>query len=75
MLFQTHLIQRAVENFLDCETYECVMSLRDELTAIKNGRGKQDVLDALLGKRRAQRWGDYQKWAKQMLVWMAQARR
>ncbi len=63
--------QRALHDFLICESKEGVDSLRSELLAISNGNYKLESLDVLLGKKRLVHFPTYEEWAKRMIVWMA----
>ncbi len=66
--------QRAVETFIDCESAEASRGLRAELTAISSGNFQEQSMDLTIGKSRALKHGDYQGWAKMMLLWMANYR-
>lgn len=63
--------QRAVQDFMECETTEVVTSLKLELANISQGNFDQENLDKLVGSKRRQRHETYQEWAKLMLLWMA----
>ncbi|MBX7145048.1 MAG: hypothetical protein K1X79_11400 [Oligoflexia bacterium] len=63
--------QRAVENFIECETREAVNMLRHELQLIVEGKFKEEILDKLVGVKRKVKYGPYQEWAKLMLLWIA----
>jgi hypothetical protein len=63
---------RAVKDFRICESNEAVASLRSELQAVSNSIAPDHTLDKILGKKRALQHGSYEKWAKAMLVWLAQ---
>ena len=67
--------QRAVGDFIECETAEVVRSLRAELMGIANGGGDPRTLTTLLGPERMQRHNTWPDWAKMMLLWMASYQR
>ena len=62
---------RAVRVYAEVEAYQAVQSLRAELIAIKEGRYSEDAMNALLGKKRAVKYGSYEDWARLMLMWLA----
>lgn len=63
--------QRAVQDFMECETGESVRALQAELIGIGNGRYSQDQLDKTVGIKRREKHGSYDSWAKAMLVWIS----
>ena len=63
--------QKAVEVFMECETHEVVSGLRAELYGVSQGNFRPDFMDANVGKARSLRHGNYQAWARLMLLWMA----
>ena len=63
--------QRAIENFIECETSEAVRSLSNELRAIAAGKLDNMDLDHSIGMNRKFRHGTYQEWAKTMLLWIS----
>lgn len=63
---------RAVKDFKICESDEAVASLRSELQAVANSIAPAQTLDNIVGKNRALQHGTYEKWAKAMLMWLAQ---
>lgn len=63
--------ERAVQTFMDCETFEEVNSLRNELIAIADGKFKDEIMTIVLGNNRKVKYGSYDSWAKLMLLWMA----
>ncbi|RIL08962.1 MAG: hypothetical protein DCC75_07620 [Proteobacteria bacterium] len=63
--------QRAVQDFMECETVEIVSSLKLELANIVQGNFDQENLDKLIGAKRRLRHDSYQEWAKLMLLWIA----
>lgn len=67
--------QRALEDFLACETEENVQSLRRELYGISQGNMNEVVLNSLLGAKRIARHETYPNWASLMIQWMAGIRR
>ena len=64
-----------VETFMECETDELVVSLRNELAGIAAGNFKEESLDQIVGAKRRLRHGSYVEWAKLMLLWMSGGRR
>ena len=63
--------QRAVQVFMDCETRESHISLKNELMAICSGNYDTKSLDVSIGKGRSSKYGSYDAWGKLMLQWMA----
>ena len=61
---------RAVQEFMICETHETVSSLRSEIIAIADGKFKNETLDVLVGVKRRIKHGSYDAWAKMMLLWL-----
>ena len=67
--------QKAVENFIECESVEAVRSLGNELRAIANGMIDDGDLDRTVGMNRKLYHRSYQEWAKAMLLWIANYKR
>ena len=67
--------QKAVENYVECETAEAVHSLVNEIRAIANGKIDEAELDRTVGLNRKLRHMSYQEWAKNMLLWIANYKR
>jgi hypothetical protein len=63
---------RAVENFMECETREQVSLLRFELELMAQGNFKQENLDKLVGVKRRVKHQSYDGWAKLMLLWISE---
>lgn len=63
--------QRAVNDFMDCETKQLVDGLRNELVGLVQGAPADTILDQIIGQKRKSQFGTYQEWAKLMLLWMA----
>ncbi len=63
--------QRAVHDFMECETSEAVRSLQNELVGLSGGGTNTDILDRLIGIKRKQLHGTYENWAKLMLMWIS----
>jgi len=63
--------QRAVQDFMDCETRELVDGLRNELVGLVQGAVTEEVLDQIVGQKRKGQYGSYVEWGKLMLLWMA----
>ena len=66
--------QRAVENFIICESPEVLPALIAQLHRIVKGNCNEEVIDQVAGKRRKVKYGSYENWAKLMLLWISQAR-
>ncbi len=66
--------QRAVEDFLLCESAEAIRSLQAELIAITRGRYVAESLATLLGANRREKHGSWEAWAKLMLQWLSAVR-
>lgn len=65
------LDQQAVQTFMDCETTEMVVGLRNELVAVSSGAYSDQIFDRIVGVKRRVMHGSYEQWAKMMLLWMA----
>ena len=63
--------QRAVQDFMDCETGESVNSLRGELIGMTNQKFKEEILDTAVGAKRKILYESYDNWARLMLQWIA----
>lgn len=63
--------QRAVQDFMDCETAESVNSLRGELIGMTNQKYKEEIMDVLLTQKRKALFESYDNWARLMLQWIA----
>lgn len=63
--------QRAVHDFMECETSESIRSLQAELSAVVSGRFSIEVFDKTVGVKRRQLHNSYQDWARSMLLWIA----
>lgn len=63
--------QKAVENFIECETREQINLLRFELEMMAQGRFKQETVDLIVGVKRRVKHDSYDNWAKLMLMWIA----
>lgn len=64
--------QRAIQDYMICESKEGIDSLRAEFLAISKGNYKLDSLDKLLGKKRLVNFPTYDEWAKRMILWMSE---
>ena len=67
--------QRAVEDFLECETHEAIRGLQSELQAVQSGYYVEDTMNLLVGTNRVVRHGTYEEWAGMMLKWIASYRK
>jgi len=65
--------QRAVQDFVDCETTEVLNTFRAELLGISLGRVEEKTLDLIVGNKRKVLHESYQEWSKLMLMWLAAA--
>ena len=63
--------QRAVQDFVDCETTEVLSTFRAELMGISLGKADEKTLDQVVGNKRKVLYNSYQEWAKLMLMWLA----
>lgn len=63
--------QRAVSDFMDCETDEMVRSFQSELICLSRGNYKPESIDQLVGQGRKQKYGSYEEWARLMLMWLS----
>lgn len=64
--------QRALSDFLECETNEVIHSFRNELVGLAQSKKSDDAaLDALIGQKRKVLYNSYEEWAKVMLLWLA----
>lgn len=64
--------QRALQDYMICESKEAIDSFRAELMAISKGNFKPEIMDKLLGKKRLVNFPTYDEWAKKMILWMAE---
>lgn len=64
---------RAVIDFIECETREVLNSFKAELIGIKNGNIDQKILETILGKKREIQYESYKNWATLMMIWMNDA--
>lgn len=67
--------QRAVQDFVDCETMEAWRGLESELIAVTNTTVPEKTLDLLVGLGRKSKFTTYEEWARYMLGWIAGARK
>lgn len=63
--------QRAVQDFITCETDEAIRTLRNELTGLSQGKYKDETLDKIVGVKRKTLYNSYTEWAKLMLLWIS----
>ena len=61
--------QKAIRLFREYEPKEKSNRMRSELLAIKKGGVSAKVCDAVVGKKRAAKYGTYKRWAELMLLW------
>ncbi len=64
--------QRALQDFIICESKEALDSFRAELIAISRGNFKPEIMDKFLGKKRLVHFPTYDEWAKKMILWMSE---
>jgi hypothetical protein len=62
---------KAVIDFMICETAEIVRGLQSELIAVSKGNYADEQFDKTVGAKRRVKYGSYQEWAKMMLLWIA----
>ena len=63
--------QRAIQDFLECETGEVVRPLQAELMLVAAGNFDKEIFDKAIGVKRRARHESYENWAKLMLQWIA----
>ncbi len=63
--------QRAIQDFLECETGEVVRPLQAELQLVMAGRFDKEIFDKAIGVKRRAKYESYENWAKLMLQWIA----
>lgn len=63
--------QRALQDFIDCETDEAISGLKSELIGISQGNYRDEIFDKVVGVNRRLRHTSYGEWAKLMLMWLA----
>lgn len=63
--------QRALQDFIECETDESIKALKNELIGISQGNYRDDIFDKLIGVNRRLRHSSYTEWSKLMLIWLA----
>jgi hypothetical protein len=63
--------QRAVQEFMECETAEMIRSLQNELIGLSKGNYDREVMDKVIGVKRRTLFGSYEEWAKLMLMWIS----
>ena len=66
--------QRAVENFIICESAEALPALIAQLSSVAKGGSTEEVMDQVAGKRRKVKYGSYENWAKLVLLWINQVK-
>lgn len=66
--------QRAVENFIICESTEALPALVAQLHRVAKGKFREEIMDLVAGKKRKIKYGSYENWAKLMLLWISQVR-
>ena len=62
--------QRALQDFIECETDESINGLKSELIGVSQGNYRDDIFDKLVGVNRRTRHSSYSEWAKVMLIWL-----
>lgn len=63
--------QRAIQDFLECETSEVIRPLQGELQLVAAGRFDKDIFDKAIGIKRRAKFESYENWARLMLQWIA----
>lgn len=67
--------QKAMENFVICETAEVAKPLLAQLYTISQGQYEQETLEKVVGKKRLGKYGTYENWAKLMQMWLLEAQK
>ena len=62
--------QKAVRVFRDYEPKEKLRRFQHELQQIKDKRVSENVLHAVVGKKRMHKYQGYDRWASLMLMWI-----
>ncbi|MEZ4753660.1 MAG: hypothetical protein R3A13_05040 [Bdellovibrionota bacterium] len=65
--------KQAVEVYVECETHEAIVRLRNELLNIKSGGYSEEILAEQLGSKgqmRLNRHESFSNWAGLMLQWL-----
>ena len=63
--------QRAIQDFLECETGEVVRPLQAELMMVMEGKFDRNIFDQAVGIKRRAKYDSYENWARLMLQWIA----
>ncbi len=63
--------QRAVQDFMECETTEVVKPLQGELLLVLDGKYDREIFDKAIGVKRRAKYESYENWARLMLQWIA----
>ena len=63
--------QRAIQDFMECETGEVVRALQGELLMVSEGKYDELIFDQTIGVRRRAKHQTYENWARLMLQWIA----
>lgn len=64
--------QRAIQDYLECESNEAIAALRAEFVGVAQGSHPIEFLDKSLGAARKIKYGSHEQWAKNVLLWMAE---
>ncbi|MCC6953351.1 MAG: hypothetical protein IT290_04470 [Deltaproteobacteria bacterium] len=62
--------QKAVRVFRDYEPNERLRRLQNELQQVKDKKVSENVLHAVVGKKRMHKYQGYDRWASLMLMWI-----
>jgi hypothetical protein len=62
--------QRAVQDFMDCETVDAVQRFRSELYSISQGNFDERIVEIMVGQGRKTVYQSYEEWSRLMLMWM-----
>ena len=63
--------QRAIQDYMECESNESIAALRAEFVGVAQGAHPIEFLDQSLGLARKVKFGSHEQWAKNILLWMA----
>lgn len=63
--------QRAIQDFLECETGEVIRPFQAELMMVAEGKFDKAIFDKVIGVNRRVKYESYENWARLMLQWIA----
>lgn len=66
--------QRYANDYVQYETIESLNRLRNELISVKDGKVSEPVCMEIIGNSRKAKYEGFDKWARNMLLWLAKKR-